>query len=126
MDGQGYPIAPKVTNLELSGLNFTIFQCNFSDCVLIMITETGAVGCIMEASVDEDEVSKQVDYEIRTVLGQRNEDLQQLLARRLMEMKVSDGCRKRLRLGVGIKDLEINLIKQLVEQFKQNAIWNSV
>eukprot|EP01025_Chloroclados_australasicus_P047966 TRINITY_DN5418_c0_g3_i1.p2 TRINITY_DN5418_c0_g3~~TRINITY_DN5418_c0_g3_i1.p2 ORF type:complete len:129 (-),score=11.34 TRINITY_DN5418_c0_g3_i1:204-590(-) len=122
-DQNQHLLAPKTDQVEFDGVKYTIFQCKFADCIFILISETGAVGSMMEVCVEEHEVNKDIEYDIRTVLGQRDEEYLQLLARKIMEIKVKDECRKPLRLGGGLKNVDINKIKKIVEYFENNNVW---
>jgi len=125
----------KTTHLAIviNGVHTEILQQRFSNCIFMLITQTGKMGTLIEARADNrDFQGGEYTYSLRVLSGKRDDNLLSAYSRQLVELVsysfFSGKVRPSLLLGISLapqKDLqeEKSMFNQIIELVKKHRIW---
>jgi hypothetical protein len=107
--------------IEIGGNRIDIIVSTYSDRVFIVITELPGFGMLINAAA-EIFPDGSVEYNITTLLGDREEELLTLLARRLIEIIHRDTALPML-LSVALQSPSEGIIRALLSHLEEKRVW---
>ncbi|KAK9847844.1 hypothetical protein WJX84_000797 [Apatococcus fuscideae] len=94
----------------------------YSDRIMLVATNTGTFGTIMQARLEMD-MSGSGHPSIIVLLGRRDEPGLALCARRLVEAASAAGCTRPLLLCLGLQDHSLPVIRTVIQAFLDHPVW---
>jgi len=122
LTGDKFPVDTKVTLATINDKPTDIVVSKFSDKLLVIITQFGKVGSLIEIRRDiaqKDDPSSAV-HNIRFLFGGHNEELY-FAARILTNFIPND---QTIILGLALKDYQSSTLRQLGDFIKDNQLFN--
>lgn len=89
---------------------------------MVTVTQTETLGTIFQSRVDTN-LDGVAAFNIRVLVGSRTDSVLMLCARQLAEGLLAVGCTKPLMLCLGLKDLSMPSIRQVIQQVVQHPVW---
>lgn len=96
--------------------------CAYDDHFLVMATQIGTVGTILNARKEEG-VSMEPTFNVSVIFGKRDEPMLVACARQLIEHISSSGSAKPLLLSLGLKNHSRDTIKGVVSSVIEHRLW---
>lgn len=124
ISGQGgsFPLRSQQLAVEIEDIDTDILLCGYSDFVMVAVTQTESLGTIYQARTDTN-LDGATAFNIRVLVGNRTDVLLMLCARQLAEGLFTAGCSKPLMLCLGLQDLSLQKVRQIVHQVVQHPVW---
>lgn len=117
-----FPVATKTYSLPIAGIDTQFSLSAYSDRILIIATQTGTFGSIIEATQDSS-YQGQATFSTNILMGKRDEPLLLLCARQVVELAAAAGCSKPMVLCLGLKDHSPGTIKAIIAAISENKLW---
>ncbi|PON69760.1 Proteasome assembly chaperone [Parasponia andersonii] len=117
-----FPVANKNLSLEIKGNKTDIVICGYDDHFLVIATQIGTMGTILQARKDEG-VLTQPTFDVSVIFGKRDEPMLVACARQLIEHISISGSSRSLILSLGLKDHSAETLKGVVAAVVENRLW---
>ncbi|KAI3938788.1 hypothetical protein MKW98_011940 [Papaver atlanticum] len=127
MDRQGhtstnFPVPHKKISVDIKGIQTDIIISSYEDHILVMATQIGAMGTILNARKEEG-MAIHPTFSVSVIFGKRDEPMLVACARQLIEQISSSGSPKTLLLSLGLKDHSMDTLKTIVSSVTENRLW---
>jgi proteasome assembly chaperone 3 len=123
MDLQGsFPVATKLFARDLGGHHTDFSYSLYADRALLIITQLGSAGTIVEAKCDGAMNGKST-YSTNVLLGKRDEPAIALCARRIVEQAALAGFSKPIIICLGLKDHTPGMVRQVADAVAETSFW---
>ncbi|KAG6395945.1 hypothetical protein SASPL_142079 [Salvia splendens] len=121
-----FPVRNTSLCLDINGHKTDIIISSYEDHILVMATQIGSMGTILQASLRDLEtvvalnfrkeggVTTDPTYSISVVFGKRDEPMLIACARQLIEHISNSGSSKTLVLSLGLRDHSLGILKTIV------------
>eukprot|EP00892_Ulva_mutabilis_P005415 jgi/Ulvmu1/3245/UM150_0018.1 len=116
------PVPVQIWHVQIGPSAVDVTFSAFGNMNMLVFTDTGSMGVLMKASGDGG-IQASGTYTIQTLLGRRDCEAHQLVARQLIALSHSKDCSKPLLVGLGVKDLSQSVAKELLAFAKENIKW---
>lgn len=120
--GGAFPVRSKQLNIEIEDIDTDILLCAYSDYVMVAVTHTESLGTIYQSRADTN-LDGATSFNIKVLVGNRTDVLLMLCARQLAEGLSAAGCSKPLMLCLGLRDLSLQKVRQIVHHVVQHPVW---
>lgn len=125
-----FPVRSKEYNLALAGSQCSVIASLYADRLLVIATQLPTLGTIVRAQ-KESVLGGGATFTVAMLLGDRNNPLPELCARRLVEGLCASGCDRPVVLCLGLRRNQIGkamhaqgeLVRGLVEGILANPVW---
>lgn len=118
-----FPVASKTYERAIGGIATQFAFSAYADRILLIVTQTGTFGTIIEASQDSAYAAGGATFSTTVLLGKRDEPLLPLAARQIVEAAAAAGCGKPLMLCLGLRNHSAESIKAVIKAVAQENIW---
>jgi proteasome assembly chaperone 3 len=122
MDQSAFPVATKLFAKQLDGHHTDFSYSLYADRALLIITQLGSAGTIIEAKSDGGMDGKST-YSTNVLLGKRDEPALTLCARRIVEQAAVAGFSKPMILCLGLKDHTPAMVRQVADAVAETSFW---
>eukprot|EP00878_Enallax_costatus_P008537 GHUV01008925.1.p4 GENE.GHUV01008925.1~~GHUV01008925.1.p4 ORF type:complete len:132 (+),score=35.02 GHUV01008925.1:597-992(+) len=109
----GFPVAVKTATVDIDGCATDIICSLYADAVVLIATQTGTAGTIIQAKQDSTFEGK-TTFSTSILVGKRDEILLTVAARQLVEQANSNGLTKPLICCLALRKHTPEGIKQLL------------
>ncbi|KAL6136302.1 hypothetical protein ACLB2K_061598 [Fragaria x ananassa] len=116
---------PRLESLYMlmqSGIKTDVVICCYDDHFLVIATQIGAMGTILQASKEEGATFNPT-YSVSVIFGKRNEPMLEACARQLVEHISNSRSSRPLMLSLGLKDHSAETLKGIVAAVIENRLW---
>ncbi|XP_022133619.1 uncharacterized protein LOC111006156 isoform X2 [Momordica charantia] len=113
ISGTRFPVSHKQVSIEIKGIKTDIVICRHDDHYLVIATQIGAMGTMLQARKEEG-MAMQPTFSVSTVFGKRDE---------LIEQISLSGSYKPLLISLGLKDHSVETMKGIVSAVSENRLW---
>lgn len=117
-----FPVRSQQFSCDIEDSFTDFLLCAYADCVMITVTQTESLGTIFQSRVDSN-LGGVASFNIRVLVGNRSDSLLLLCARQLAEGLLGEGCAKPLMLCLGLKELSMPIIRQVIQHVVQHPVW---
>ncbi|KAJ4908371.1 Proteasome assembly chaperone 3 [Raphanus sativus] len=117
-----FPVRHRKVLLEIKGNKTEIVICSYEDHILVIATQIGAMGTILNARKEEG-MSVEPTFSVSVIFGKRDEPMLIATARRLIDHISSYVPSKPLVLSLGLKDHSSETLKEIVAAVIENRLW---
>ncbi|CAN6708800.1 unnamed protein product [Malus baccata var. baccata] len=117
-----FPVADKKFSLEIKGNKTDVVMCSYDDHFLVIATQIGAMGTILQARKEEG-MAIHPTFNVSVIFGKRDEPMLVSCARQLIEHISNSGSSKPLVLSLGLKDHSAETLKNIVSAVIENRFW---
>ncbi|XP_050134628.1 uncharacterized protein LOC126610572 isoform X1 [Malus sylvestris] len=130
-----FPVADKKFSLEIKGNKTDVVMCSYDDHFLVIATQIGAMGTILQARKEEG-MAIHPTFNVAVIFGKRDEPMLVSCARQLIEhiryisplidvgcFCSNSGSSKPLMLSLGLKDHSAETLKSIVSAVIENRFW---
>ncbi|TQE02969.1 hypothetical protein C1H46_011333 [Malus baccata] len=126
-----FPVADKKFSLEIKGNKTDVVMCSYDDHFLVIATQIGAMGTILQARKEEG-MAIHPTFNVSVIFGKRDEvsypgqykpPMLVSCARQLIEHISNTGSSKPLMLSLGLKDHSAETLKSIVSAVIENRFW---
>ncbi|XP_004304627.1 PREDICTED: proteasome assembly chaperone 3 [Fragaria vesca subsp. vesca] len=122
MDSSSFPVPHKKFSLEIKGIKTDVVICCYDDHFLVIATQIGAMGTILQASKEEGATFNPT-YSVSVIFGKRDEPMLEACARQLVEHISNSRSSRPLMLSLGLKDHSAETLKGIVAAVIENRLW---
>ncbi|XP_057769450.1 uncharacterized protein LOC130989452 isoform X2 [Salvia miltiorrhiza] len=109
-----FPVRHTSCCLDINGHKTDIIISSYEDHILVMATQIGSMGTILQARKEGGGVSIDPTYSVSVVFGKRDEPMLVACARQLIEHISNSGSSKALVLSLGLRDHSLGILKTIV------------
>ncbi|XP_022993682.1 uncharacterized protein LOC111809020 isoform X1 [Cucurbita pepo subsp. pepo] len=120
--GTRFPVSHKQASLEIKGIKTDIVVCRHDDHFLVIATQIGAMGTMLQARKEEG-MAIHSTFSVSTVFGKRDEPMLVACARQLIEQISLSGSYKPLLISLGLKDHSVETMRGIVTAVSENKLW---
>ncbi|KAL6135779.1 hypothetical protein ACLB2K_068004 [Fragaria x ananassa] len=121
MDSSSFPVPHKQFSLEIKGIKTDVVICCYDDHFLVIATQIGAMGTILQASKEEGATFNPT-YSVSVIFGKRDEPMLEACARQLVEHISNSRSSRPLMLSLGLKDHSAETLKGIVAAVIENRL----
>ncbi|XP_031274285.1 uncharacterized protein LOC116132759 [Pistacia vera] len=122
MNSQSFPVPHKKFSVDIKGNKTDIVLCSYDDHFLVIATQIGTMGTILQARKEEG-MSVNPTFNVSVVFGKRDEPMLVACARQLVEHISRSGSSEPLVLSLGLKDHSVETLKGIVFAVTENRLW---
>ncbi|XP_031265338.1 uncharacterized protein LOC116123721 [Pistacia vera] len=122
MNSQSFPVPHKKFSVDIKGNKTDIVLCSYDDHFLVIATQIGTMGTILQARKEEG-MSVNPTFNVSVVFGKRDEPMLVACARQLVEHISRSGSSEPLVLSLGLKDHSVETLKGIVSAVTENRLW---
>lgn len=119
---QRFPVPYKNLSVEIKGNKTDLVVCRYDDHFLVMATQIGTMGTILQARKEEG-FTVQPTFNVSVIFGKRDEPMLLAITRQLIEHISSSGSSMPLVLSLGLKDHSMDTLKGIVSAVIENRLW---
>eukprot|EP00882_Tetradesmus_deserticola_P008435 GHRQ01008894.1.p4 GENE.GHRQ01008894.1~~GHRQ01008894.1.p4 ORF type:complete len:129 (+),score=33.35 GHRQ01008894.1:176-562(+) len=117
----GFPVAVRTASVEIDGLATDIISNTYLDAVVLIASQLGTMGTIIQAKQDATFEGKST-FSTSVLVGKRDEPLLTVAARQLVEHANSRGITKPLLCCLAFKQHTPETVKQLLAVVKEQQL----
>ncbi|XP_044501946.1 uncharacterized protein LOC123222976 [Mangifera indica] len=119
---ENFPVPHKKFSVDIKGNKTDIVICSYDDHFLVIASQIGTMGTILQARKDEG-MSMNPTFNVSVLFGKRDEPMLVACARQLIEHISSTGSSQPLVLSLGLKDHSVETLKGIVCAVTENRLW---
>ncbi|XP_023525404.1 uncharacterized protein LOC111789023 isoform X1 [Cucurbita pepo subsp. pepo] len=120
--GTRFPVSHKQASMEIKGIKTDIVICRHDDHFLVIATQIGAMGTMLQARKEEG-MAIHPTFSVSTVFGKRNEPMLIACARQLIEQISLSGSYKPLLISLGLRDHSVETMRGILSAVSENRLW---
>ncbi|RZC90584.1 hypothetical protein C5167_029714 [Papaver somniferum] len=117
-----FPVPHKKICVDIKGIQTDIIISSYEDHILVMATQIGAMGTMLNARKEEG-MAIHPTFSVSVIFGKRDEPMLVACIRQLIEQISSSGSPKTLLLSLGLKDHSLDTLKTIVSSVIENRLW---
>ncbi|KAL1824623.1 hypothetical protein DCAR_0312704 [Daucus carota subsp. sativus] len=118
----GFPVRHKKLSVDITGNRTDIVICSYDDHILVIATQIGSLGTIINARKEEGVLTNPT-FHVSVIFGKRDEPVLVACARQLIEHISNSGSSRPLILSLGLKDHSLGTLKGIVSAVIENCMW---
>ncbi|EYU44755.1 hypothetical protein ABFS82_08G011100 [Erythranthe guttata] len=116
-----FPVRHTALSSVIKGHKTEIVISSYEDHFLVIATQIGAMGTILQARKEES-VSVDSTFSVTVVFGKRDEPMLVACARQLIEHISNSGSSKALVLSLGLRDHSLGTLKGIVSAVVEKLV----
>jgi proteasome assembly chaperone 3 len=121
---QPFPVQTRQLRAAIGGCETDILLSGYADRVLIVVTQVGSLGTVMQAE-KETVLGGGSTYRVETLMGRRDDPMLELCTRQLAERLAEAECARPLVVCLGLRPSSSSLeaVRQIVQAVLENPVW---